>query len=315
MQSASGVGDRVPILDIGTLTNQTPGQSVSNLELLESVLPVAATVYPSCGEATVQWRGFGEWEPTGEIREWDNEGRSARRRRGEIRRMCAANGLGYLVTLTFEREPLTSDGVWRELKLFLRRLRRQLGYVFPFVAVIERGELNGRLHLHVCVGRWYVDLCVCSICRECAPPSWKWLQPPPAVGTLCLRCVWGNGIVHGPSERVAGEIRANGDSRRAAMYVSKYVSKELIEGSAKGEWRYRVARGFQPEAERFRGREVVSVNRAVAARLGLSAPLSVIGMPAGWSVTALHEEIEGWEGGPTWSFRSPLPELPKENDV
>lgn len=312
MSSSAGVAGALgPFLDIGTQLKQNPGQRVSFASSFSSPgfvdFPVISVVYPACGEGVVVWRGRGDRFETGELREWDNAGRSRSRRRGSIRRMCASNGLGYLLSLTFKDEPLSVDAVWREVKLFRKRLRYELGFNFPYVFVVERGEKFGRLHVHVCIGRWYVDLGVHVRCAKCVLDNWKWdSSGPPVDGCLCLGCLWGKGIVHGPSEKYSGEVRANGDARRAAMYVSKYVSKELLGELGAGRQLYRVAQDFQPVVERAVGVNVEDMRGRVGARLGGS----FLGVENSLMVTALHEEIVGWEGPPTWTLRIDLPSLP-----
>jgi hypothetical protein len=198
------------------------------------------------------------------------------------------SGLGYLLTLTFRREPLTARGVWHEAELFVRRLRAVLGESVPYVFVLERGETNGRLHLHVCVGEWYSSLGVVVRCERCVEPGWVWRSTPPGRDRLCLGCLWGHGIVHGPDERLGGDVRANGDAKRAAMYVSKYVSKELRAELEKGRQLYRVAEGFQPPEERLASSSVALLDR-VTAMVGVSA-----------TVLALHDEVPTYQGPPCW---------------
>lgn len=279
---------------------------------------------PTCGEFVIQYHGSGFSgsqlpkkrslatvdSETGEIFS-DTERRSASRRRTSLRQFCTHNGLGYLLTLTYEREPLVVDQVWKDVKTFVRRLRAVIGAQFPYAVVIERGEKNKRLHVHVCVGRWYVDLSVSDKCLECAPPNWEWRSRPPERGTLCLRCVWGLGIVHGPQAKVGGEVRANGDARRCASYASKYISKdlsvELSGASYQGRQKYRVSQGHQPPLVRVPGRDVsAALAGAVQSLLGPSGGRSEL-----VEVIALHEIVEDWPGRPTWVGFGPLSSLPE----
>jgi hypothetical protein len=199
------------------------------------------------------------------------------------------SGLGYLLTLTFRREPATSAGVWTEAKRFVRRLQVRIGGGFPYVVVLERGETNGRLHLHVVVGDWYSSLGVVVRCERCVAPGWVWHSAPPGQDRLCLGCLWGHGFVHGPDEKLGGDgVRANGDPKRAAMYVSKYVSKELRAELEQGRQLYRVAQGFAPPEERMASSSVRLLDRVTAE------------MGGGVSVLALHDEVPTYQGPPCW---------------
>ncbi len=229
----------------------------------------------------------------------ENLARSERRRRSAIRRFCLHNGCGFMFTLTFRDEPSTVAGVWREFKLFRERLRYRLGENVPMVGVVERGAKTGRLHLHVCVSRWYLDLGAVCICERCAPAAWVWRQAPPAPGALCVRCLWGLGMVSPPVEEVRSALGA-------ALYVSKYVSKalrgELVvdEGEVvdeiapivtAGRQAYRVTEGFQPVP--LLG-EASSLDRA----------LEIVGDVLGEleEVRAVHELVgEDWHGPETWT--------------
>jgi len=281
--------------------------------------PAFAYIRPTCGRFVVQYRGRGEHFPhkesdstnsrvdsfTGEIFS-DTERRSASRRRSAISDFCAHNGLGYLLTLTYANEPLSMNQVWRDFENFVRRVRGSLGGAFPYVGVIERGEENGRLHLHICAGRWYVDLGACVRCRHCVTEKWVWRSSPPEEGTLCIGCLWGNGIVHGPQERIQGKIRANGDCRAAALYVSSYVSKELAAELGKGRQLYRVAQNFQPSVLKVPAYDVDSARRYAWEFIAKASGVSVDQV----AEVALHEVVEDWPGFPTWVGSVPLPELP-----
>jgi len=312
--------DPCPILVNRTQLEKRAGQSVFVLAS-ETVM---SYLRPTCGEFVIQYHGLGfsgaqfpkkrpavavDFE-TGEILS-DTERRSSSRRRTSLRQFCTHNSLGYLLTLTYEREPLIVDQVWRDVKAFVRRVRAVVGVQFPYAVVIERGEKNKRLHVHICVGRWYVDLSVSDKCLECAPPNWEWRSRPPERGILCLRCVWGLGIVHGPQAKVGGEVRANGDSRRCAAYASKYVSKDLsveLSGDAfGGRQKYRVAQGFQPPVLRVPSRNVSeALSGAVQSLVGASGEgLELV------EVRALHEIVEDWPGRPTWVGFGPLASLPE----
>jgi hypothetical protein len=92
---------------------------------------------------------------------------------------------------------------------------------------------------------------------------------------------------------VGAPTEGYGDPRKTALYVSKYVGKELAELVAPGKNRYHVTRGHQPVPERhrfpFMGQAEELVYRAAGAAGGVVE-----------TFTALHLEVEGWKAPPTW---------------
>lgn len=264
----------VPLLDRGTLNDEIPGQGVESGAF-------RLTVWPTCGEAVAQYAPLrDEPPPEGSEVDWDNLGRSVRRSRGALRRYNVHNGLGYMPTLTFRNAPDSMRGVNAAMSLFRRRVRYVVGDE-PWLWVPERGK-KGRLHVHYAVG-WWERLAAVEVCERCASPSLSKVRSDvPDAGSFCIGCLWGHGWVGRPSEAV-------GDPRALAGYVSKYVGKDLVGLVAPGANRYRVARGHQPEAMRGRvesWRAAVGILRRVS---------------SGGVVQALHDEIESWEGPPTWT--------------
>ena len=302
--------DECPILDIGTHTEQSPGKRL----LVSADYPLTAYVRASCGRAVIQARlassgsGFSGVDPvTGEVFSScsfrSSFARSSDRRRTVIRDFALHNRLAYLLTLTFSDEhlPFSVEGCFQVFKLFMKRLRYQVGSEFPYVAVVERGSKGGRLHLHVAVGRWYLENLFVSVCSSCARPGVR--VSPASEGRPCLACIWGNGFVSGPGDKWAGEVRANGDPNRAAAYLSKYVSKDFSSSASAGRNAYRVSRGFQPSVVRVSGIDFDSLLARVSSVISA-------GTLEGVEVFSLHERIEDFVGFPTWLVSAPLPLLP-----
>jgi hypothetical protein len=223
-------------------------------------------VCPEAGEAAL-WQEAGRpvpedrdgrdesaWgELTDEERAERNEARALSRARTEVRRYCVRNRLDRMWTLTFrcwecDAAPCACglaaspslDEAWRAWDAFVRRLRRALGRNVPLLAVVERGSKGTRrLHVHVAVG-FYVK------------------------GEELER-VWGHGHVKPRRSRVAAAGKRE-RARRAAGYLSKYLSKELGQERAENGNRYRRAQGFAARVVRRR-RLTAEDARWFAARL------------------------------------------------
>ena len=147
-----------------------------------------------------------------------------RRARRMVRRYCAANGLNRLGTLTYRGEGEHDPRAVRaDIRRFFKGLRRGLGGdPLPYLWVPELHPGGHGWHLHFTVGRY--------------------------VPKRLIESAWGKGIVHikllGNLPTGSG-VRA--ESRAAARYVSKYLSKEVSGGG--GLNRYDLAQGFQPKTE------------------------------------------------------------------
>lgn len=155
---------------------------------------------------------------------------AARRARGRVRRYCAGNGLSRLGTLTYGPPRCTDPAQLRaDVGVFFRKLRVALGgRPLPYVWVPELHKDQVHLHVHFAVGRY--------------------------IRKSLLSDVWGRGIVHIKllSDLPVGST-AWDESRRAAGYLSKYVSKAFDE-PVFGRHRYDLAQGFQPAKQRLEGR-------------------------------------------------------------
>jgi hypothetical protein len=93
----------------------------------------------------------------------------------------------------------------------------------PYVVVVERGGLNGRLHIHIGYGRYLPAATVAAVWNR----GWVDLRS-------LLRADAGRG------HRSASAV--------AARYLAKYAAKALEENEERsiGEHRYEVAQGHQP---------------------------------------------------------------------
>ncbi|GAA3531967.1 hypothetical protein GCM10022263_20630 [Nocardioides daeguensis] len=190
---------------------------------------------------------------------------AARRARARLRRYCVANELNRLGTLTYGPPFCTDPGQARaDVGVFFRRLRGALGgEAFPYAWVPEFHKDQQRLHLHFAAGRYIKR----SVIEE----------------------AWGHGFVHIKrlSDVPAGS-GTRGEARRAAGYLSKYVSKSFADQRIKGRHRYDVAQGFRPERMTVWGRSAGEVIGLASDLLGQRGPLHL------WH----SDEQPGWQGPP-----------------
>lgn len=116
-----------------------------------------------------------------------------------MRRYCVSNRLDRLGTLTYAPEHLPESWVdcWEDIEDLRRKLYAELGERLPLVFTIERGD-GGRLHVHFAFGRYLPEDLV--------------------------RRLWGRGFVSLRKLNVQGTGKRE-RCRRAAAYVSKYVTK------------------------------------------------------------------------------------------
>lgn len=154
---------------------------------------------------------------------------AARRAKGKVRRYCRSNRLRFLWTLTYAQEAACRAACGADWAEFARSLRRNLGRL-PLVAVIERGTLNGRLHLHFATDR--------------------------RIPVELVRHLWHRGRIHVGDP---GKLRGRVPPRRLAAYLAKYVAKsveeaadEQLAGAAVGRHRYFLSQGFSPVCWRTR---------------------------------------------------------------
>jgi hypothetical protein len=189
---------------------------------------------------------------------------AARRARGKLRRYCAANMLTRLGTLTYAGEGCHDPRQLRsDVSEFFRRLKRAgPGVHRPYAWVPEWHSGGHGLHVHFAIGRY--------------------------VPRSMIDEAWGRGFVHIKllsNVPVSGVMRWS-ESRVAARYLSKYVTKAFVDGG-NGLHRYEVAQGFRPERSIITGTSSEEVVDAACERMGQS-PAQV------WS----SSEVEDWKGAP-----------------
>ncbi|MHB1166468.1 MAG: rolling circle replication-associated protein [Candidatus Nanopelagicales bacterium] len=185
-----------------------------------------------------------------------------------MRRYCAANGLDRLGTLTYAGAGCHDPHDLRtDVGAFFRDLRASAGgRPLPYVWVPEWHPGGHGLHVHFAVGQF--------------------------IRKSLIERSWGRGFVHIKrlSDMPVG-ASARDHARRAAGYLSKYVSKTFDTSSA-GLHRYEVAQGFQPRAVRLEGRTCADVVEQACHVMG-SAPVTR------WSST----DAEDWSGPPAVWFQ------------
>ncbi len=173
------------------------------------------------------------WVPAGCARDpARSRQEAARRARARLRRYCVANGLNRLGTLTYRGAGCHDPRAVRaHAGEFFRCLRDGLGGDrLPYVWVPEWHHTDHGQHLHFAVGRY--------VKRSLIVQS------------------WGRGFV---SIKLLGDLpvgsTSRDEARRAAGYLSKYVSKTFEDPARRvpGLHRYDLGQGFQPERVQVRG--------------------------------------------------------------
>jgi hypothetical protein len=206
--------------------------------------------------------------------EEESRRKAGQRARTKVRRYCKANGINRLWSLTFTDEdlPATRGEAMRMGAAFVTKLRDRFG-AMAYVIVPETGTQKGRLHLHFGTNRWLAK-------DE-------------------VQDLWDHGWVDarrlGPDNRSAD---------RCAHYLSKYVgksfeTKDFVDHGnmsgwvdrkprEKGEHRYEVAQGFQPET--IEG-EAETVEELLAVAVAMMGPST-----STWSSSS----VKDWYGPPVW---------------
>lgn len=193
---------------------------------------------------------------------------AGRRARARLRRYCAANRLNRLGTLTYGPPRCTDPRELRgHISAFFKDLRAVRGKPFPYVWVPEVHKDGVHFHVHFAVGSFI--------------PRGQ------------IDSAWGRGWVHIKQlNDLPVGLGAMAESRRAAGYLAKYVSKTFLSaehGSIRppGMHRFDVAQGFKPSVIRLHGSSRGEVIEAASGAMG-GAPVR------SWS----SDEAVDWSGPP-----------------
>jgi hypothetical protein len=193
---------------------------------------------------------------------------AARRARAKVRRYCAGNLLNRLGTLTYAGRGCHDPVLLRaDLADFFRALRAALdGQSLPYVWVPEWHKTDHGLHAHFALGRFV---------------SWR-----------LIRSTWGRGHISIKllSDLPVGSTQRD-EARRAAGYLSEYVSKTFDAPHLFGRHRYDVAQGFQPPVQRLTGDSAEEVLGQACEVMGQEPVQS-------WS----SAEVEDWDRPPAVWF-------------
>lgn len=190
---------------------------------------------------------------TEEERQLDNESRSARRRRTEIRRYSCANALVVLWTFTYAVPEFDRATVLRDWEAFIRRFYGRFGKM-PWLRVLE---------LHK--GGW------CEYC-ECDHPEGRYhvhvALPQVFLAHREMERLWGHGFVHYRRRKLhEGRVTLppREVSRMLARYLAKYVAKECEAGFS--QHAYDVAQNYPVVCRRVRHvQSIFHVRRALERR-------------------------------------------------
>ena len=227
------------------------GEVVDGGEVGERPAGWSLSLYRTAGEAGGAW-GYSSASRLGRRASGGSDPeRSAveagRRARGQIRRYCTANRLNRLGTLTYRGAGCHDERQLRsDLAEFFRALRVGTGGdPFPYLWVPEWHKTDHGLHAHFAVGSY--------------------------IRRRLVESAWGHGFVH---IKLLGDLPvgsgALAEARRAALYLSKYVAKEVDRPKVAGLHRYEVAQGFEPACEKVWSPTLGGVIAEASSRMGAS---------------------------------------------
>jgi hypothetical protein len=187
-----------------------------------------------------------------------SEREAARRAKTKVRRLCVANGLDRLWTVTYATEPESEAQIVRDVAVMMRRLHHR----FPkwrYLYVIERGEKSGRLHVHFATNVFVPKAVVAS--------------------------TWDHGFVD--VRRIT--TGRGGDPRVAARYLSKYVAKASDDGRReRSRRRFVPSLGLLLDCVKSQHNDYYEAERALAVLVGGGPPQHV------WR----SSETSDWRGPP-----------------
>jgi len=162
------------------------------------------------------------------------------------RRFVVANELRTMVTTTFARW-VSVGGAVEKMTLLMRRCRYGRD-AFPFLWTLERGGERGRVHGHLLV--------------------------PVSYGALVEEC-WPHGHV---------DVMVGDDGWTALRDMAGYVAKDF-DSPVLGSQRYRIPKGFQPEAVKIEARSRDLLVVEAEAQMGSQAAVAhhgALGVSASW---------------------------------
>lgn len=222
----------------------------------------SVTAYPGAREGVITWTQTRDPDaPCGVPRPPDperSEYEAARRAKTRVRRLCVANGLDRLWTLTYAVEPADTAQVVRDVADCMRRLRNRFRR-WRYLYVIEYGEKSGRLHVHFATN--------CFVPKQAVAACWS----------------------HGFVDVRRLNAGRGGDPRAAARYLSKYVAKAHDSGRRqRSRRRFVPGHGLRLDAVRSQHHDYYEAERALAVMLGGAPPNHV------WT----SRESESWRGPP-----------------
>jgi hypothetical protein len=192
---------------------------------------------------------------------------AARRASGRIRRYASANGLNRLGTLTYKgagcHDQIQARQDISEFFISLRQLTK--GKNLAYIWVPEWHPNGHGIHLHFAVGKY--------IKRSIIEESWP------------------HGFVH---IKLIGDLPAHSsvldESRIAARYLSKYVSKSFLdEKRIFGKHRYDLAQGFKPPVVKMTGTSPYALLSLANEQMGRHPRRQ-------WS----SKDVENWHGAPAF---------------
>lgn len=242
---------------------EAPTSLVQGTQLVKAYVKV----FPTCGESVIVVgtptqpehveKGSGE-DPEA------TAARSARRRRGKVRRYLIHNKLHRLWTLTYAEAEWDYDQVKADLARFFRDLRTHRRKRFPYLWVIERHPKGHGLHVHVAMEGY--------------------------VRKRDLQAIWGRGIVHFSDKRKRASEAYSGAQLAAyfAKELAAYITKEAA--ATDGQHFYDCAQGYQPPevCEFVQGDEGAIIRHVSVKHFGSELPLRT------WH----SSELEDWDGPP-----------------
>jgi len=182
-------------------------------------------------------------DPNADDKREANARRAARRAKTRVRRLCKAQGLDTLLTLTYRALQDDLELAKRHFQLLSKRMARCLGG-FCYVAAFEP-QKRGAWHVHVVTHRMPSVI----VRQGVKVKSWN-----------VIRAMWRDIVGDlGGNIDVSGRRKLLRSPAKCAAYVSKYVLKAFEEGADHAK-RYLASRCEIPEAVRTQMRGVADAD-------------------------------------------------------